>query len=119
MIEKVGDLLRGYRDIPGKNIYFSAKQERIKDDNTGGMYYGPMMPGAKLGQAIPYLFDEVLCLRAEYVIKDDKKILVRSLQTQPDNIYTAKDRSGALAAYEKPDLSKIYAKISGGKKWPS
>ena len=39
----------------------SDKMERTKDEITGGMLYGPSMPGAKPGQAIPYLFDAALC----------------------------------------------------------
>jgi hypothetical protein len=35
----------------------------------------------------------------------------RWLQTQPDFNYTAKDRSGALAPFEAPNLAAIAAKI--------
>ena len=32
---------------------------------------------------------------------------------QPDGIYTCKDRSGLLDAYESPDLGEIIKKIGG------
>lgn len=106
--EQMQDLLRAFRDIPGRNVYMSAKMERTKDDATGALLYGPSMPGAKLGQGIPYLFDEVFVLRAE---KADDGQVYRTLQTGSDFQFVAKDRSGALEFYEEPDLSKIAAKI--------
>jgi hypothetical protein len=35
----------------------------------------------------------------------------RWLQTQPDDSFVAKDRSGALDPFEKPDLAAIAAKV--------
>jgi hypothetical protein len=43
---------------------------------------------------------------------DGKKF--RYLQTEADYQYEAKDRSGALAPMEPPDLSAIIRKIKGG-----
>jgi hypothetical protein len=37
----------------------------------------------------------------------------RALQTSTDGIWTAKDRSGALAQFEEPNLEAIYNKIIG------
>lgn len=108
LAEQMQDLLRAFRDIPGRNVYMSAKMERVKDDQTGALLYGPSMPGAKLGQGIPYLFDEVFVLRAE---KADDGQVYRTLQTGADFQYVAKDRSGALDLYEEPNLAKIAAKI--------
>lgn len=109
--EQMQDLLRAFRDIPGRNVYMSAKCERVKDENTGAMLYGPSMPGAKLGQGIPYLFDFVFALRAE---KADDGHVYRTLQTGADYQYVAKDRSGCLDLYEQPDLSAIKKKVMGG-----
>ena len=106
--EQMQDLLRAFRDLPGKNVFMSAKMASVKDDMTGAMLYGPSMPGAKLGQGIPYLFDEVFVLRAE---KADDGVVYRTLQTGADFQYVAKDRSGALDLYEAPDLEAIAAKI--------
>lgn len=104
------ELIRAFRDLPGRNVYMSAKLERIKDELSGGMLYGPSMPGAKLGQSLPYFFDEFFVLRVE---KDGEGNLTRALQTQPDFQYTAKDRSGALDLFEPPNLAAIAKKILG------
>lgn len=107
--EQMTDLLRAFRDLPGRNVYMSCKMERQKDEQSGAMLYSPLLPGSKLAQQIPYLFDEVLALRVE---RDSEGNAVRYLQTQSDFQYTAKDRSGALdVAGEFPDLGEIANKV--------
>lgn len=106
--ETMYELVRAFRDLP-RNVYMSAKAERVKDDHSGAVLYGPSMPGQKLGQALPYFFDEVFAIRTE---KDAEGNLQRWLQTQPDYQWAAKDRSGALDAWETPELSAIAAKIN-------
>lgn len=106
--EQMGDLIRSFRDLKGKNVYFSCKQERIKDELSGAMLYGPSMPGAKLAQSLPYFFDEVFALRVE---ADPEGNPTRFLQTSLDIQYYCKDRSGALDMYEQPALSIIAQKI--------
>lgn len=101
-------LVRAFRDLPGRNVYMSAKMERTKDEVTGAMLYAPSMPGQRVGQALPYLFDEVFVLRVE---RDPEGKPSRWLQTQSDLQYIAKDRSGALAMFESPDLTSIATKI--------
>lgn len=100
-------LMRSFRDLP-KNIYFSAKQEKTKDEATGGMIYSPSAPGQKLGQAMPYLFDLVF---AAHSWKDAEGVYHYALQTHRDAQYEAKDRSGCLDMVEQPDLGAIYKKI--------
>lgn len=107
--EQMAELLRAFRDLPGRNVYMSAKLDRTKDETTGAMFYGPSMPGQRLGQSLPYLFDEVFALRVE---KDAEGVPQRWLQTQGDFQYTAKDRSGALAPFEAPNLADIIARIT-------
>ncbi len=111
LIEKMNDTIRKFRDLKGYNIYMSAKQEFYKDDIKGTQNFVPSMPGSKLGQQIPYLFDEVFCLRVGKTT-DGKEY--RYLQTQPDLQYTAKDRSGTLDVVEKPDLTHVFDKILEG-----
>jgi len=110
MIEHMLAAIKSFRDLPGKHVYFSAKTEQMKDEFTGGVRFGPMMPGAKLGQQLPYLFDEVLHLD---VGKDNDGKSFRFLRTQPDFQFEAKDRSGVLANPETPDLGVIISKILG------
>ena len=70
---------------------------RNKDEFTGITTYGPMMPGQQLGPQLPYFFDEVFHLD---VGKDAQGQDIRFLRTRLEMSYDAKDRSGALDAYE-------------------
>lgn len=109
MAVQVLELMRCFRDLSGKNIYFSAKCEKQQDEN-GRILYSPSMPGAKLAQQIPYLVDEVLALRVE---KDVDGVTQRALMCDSDGLWLAKDRSGKLDQWEAPDLSAIIKKIGG------
>lgn len=109
MQELMSDLVRAFRDIPGKHVYFSAKVEKSSDE-MGRVSYAPSMPGNKMAQALPFYFDEVLALRVE---KDEAGQPVRALMTQSDGLWQAKDRSGRLDAWEMPDLGAIIRKIGG------
>ncbi|HPJ27086.1 MAG TPA: ATP-binding protein [Synergistaceae bacterium] len=109
MQDQMTDLVRAFRDIPGRHVYFSAKVEKAQDE-MGRILYYPSMPGNKTGQALPYFFDEVLALRVE---KDSEGDTVRALLTDPDGVWTAKDRSGRLDVWETPDLGNVIQKIGG------
>lgn len=101
-------MFRDFRDLPGKNVVFTAKQNINKDGATGMNLYGPMMPGQVLPQQLPYFFDEVFQL---VVGKDDKQQEFRALRTKRDQQNEAKDRSGRLAEWEPADLSHVFGKI--------
>ena len=109
MQEQMADIIRVFRDIPGKHVFMSAKLEKSTDE-MGRILYSPSMPGNKSGQALPYFFDEVLALRVE---KDGEGITQRALMCDSDGLWLAKDRSGKLDAWEAPDLGEIIAKIGG------
>lgn len=106
MADQMTALIRAFRDIDGKHVYFSAKCEKDKDED-GRILYSPSMPGNKTGQALPYFFDEVLALRVE----KGEEGSWRGLLCQPDGLWTAKDRSGILEDWEEPDLGKLFAKM--------
>lgn len=108
--ERILDLVRRFRDLPGKNVYFSAKTEMLKDDHSGISKYFPMMPGKKTGQQLDYFFDEVFFFDTHM---DSEGVTRRVLNTQIDPQFAAKDRSGTLAAMEQPNLSAIFRKIKG------
>lgn len=108
MQEQIGDLIRAFRDIPGKHVYMSAKLEKSQDE-MGRMLYAPSMPGNKTGQQLPYFFDEVLALRVE---RDGDGNTQRALMCDSDGLWQAKDRSGKLSAWEGPDLGAIIEKIN-------
>jgi phage nucleotide-binding protein len=109
MQEQMADIIRAFRDLPGRHVYMSAKLEKATDE-MGRMLYAPSMPGNKTGQALPYFFDEVLALRVE---KDAEGATQRALMCDSDGLWLAKDRSGKLDAWEAPDLAAIIAKIGG------
>lgn len=109
MQEHMAEIIRAFRDLPGRNVYMSAKLEKNQDE-MGRVLYAPSMPGNKTGQALPYLFDEVLALRVE---KDAENKTQRALMCDSDGLWLAKDRSGKLDAWEAPDLGAIIAKIGG------
>lgn len=108
LIDQMGGMVRAFRDLP-YNVLVTAKQERIQDE-AGSLLYMPAMPGSKLGQQLPYWFDLVLAMRVE---KDQEGEIQRWLQTNRDVTHEAKDRSGALDLYERPNMSEIAAKIRG------
>jgi hypothetical protein len=107
MQEQMADIIRAFRDLPGRHVYMSAKLEKTQDE-MGRVLYSPSMPGNKTGQALPYFFDEVLALRVE---KDGEGNTQRALMCDSDGLWLAKDRSGKLAAWEAPDLMGIITKI--------
>ena len=106
-------LIKQFRDLPGKHVYFIAKSKRVKDDYTGITSWLPSMPGQQLGPALPYLFDFVLPMR---VGETDKGIEYRYLQTKADIQWEAKDRSGKLDLIEEPNLTKLFKKALSKKK---
>lgn len=102
-------MIKDFRDLVGFNVYITFKMEPMADAN-GIIKYRPSMPGQKLSNEVPYLFDEMFCLRSAQAA-DGR--MYDFLQTKSDMQYDAKDRSGSLDAYEPPDLSHIFRKILG------
>ena len=109
MQEQMSDIIRVFRDLPGRHVYMSAKLEKSQDE-MGRILYTPSMPGNKTGQSLPYFFDECLALRVE---KDSDGNTQRALMCDSDGLWLAKDRSGKLSAWESPDLGEIIKKIGG------
>jgi len=109
MQEQMTDIIRAFRDLPGRNVYMSAKLEKQQDE-MGRVLYSPSMPGNKTGQSLPYFFDEVLALRVE---KDAEGSVQRVLMCDSDGLWLAKDRSGLLDMWEQADLGAIIRKIRG------
>jgi hypothetical protein len=109
MQEQMTDIIRAFRDLPGRNVLMTAKLEKQQDE-MGRVLYSPSMPGNKTGQALPYFFDEVLALRVE---KDAEGSVQRVLMCDSDGLWLAKDRSGLLDMWEQADLGAIIRKIRG------
>ncbi len=111
MNSTMAELIRAFRDLPGRHVYMSAKLEKSQDE-TGRMLYNPSMPGKSLTQQLPYFFDFVFPLRVE---RDAEGKTQRALMTDSDGLWLAKSRSHQLDAWEAPDLGAIIQKIGGAK----
>lgn len=111
MNDVMSQIIRSFRDLPERHVYFTAKAEKTQTD-TGELLWSPSAPGKSLTQSLPYYFDEVLALR---LIRDEKGEIRRVLQCHSDLSWLAKDRSGRLAPIEAADLGAIIKKIGGGK----
>lgn len=111
MAEAMMPMIRKFRDLPGKHVVFSAKLEIKEDEDNGIMLYRPMIPGQVIKNQLPFMFDAILLYD---MIRDPKtKKDTRVMQTGNSRGKIAKDRSGKLDFYEKPDLTHIFDKIKG------
>lgn len=108
MGDKLLDIVRRFRNIEGKHVYFTAHESRILNAE-GKLLFGPALAWDKLAPQLPYYFDEVFSLR----FLDESKGRETVLQCNADNFVDAKDRSGALDIFEPPHLGHIIAKIEG------
>jgi phage nucleotide-binding protein len=107
--ESVTNLMRAFRDL-NMHVLFLCKEDVINDD--GVLRHAPKMVGTKLGESITYFFDEVLALRIiEDQDEDGKNVQTRWLQTTYGQGYKAKDRSGKLEAFEKPNITALIEKL--------
>lgn len=109
MQTQMADIIRAFRDLPGRHVLMTAKVEKTADE-MGRILYSPSMPGNKTGQSLPYFFDLVLALRVE---KDAEGVSQRALLCDSDGLWLAKDRSGKLDAWEPADFGAIIEKIGG------
>lgn len=108
MAQDVLNEVRAWRDLRGKHVLFIMKQGRIKDEQTGVLMNGPLMPGQQLDQHMPYMFDECFQL----VVQSMNGQTRSALRTQRDHQNEAKDRSGRLDMWEPPNLTHIIQKIT-------
>ena len=106
--DKITAMVRMFRDLPGMNVYMSAKLDQVQDE-IGHLLYGPSMPGKQTSKGLPYLFDEVFALRTQENAEGET---VSTLQCHKGGGWEAKDRSGKLEQWERPDLGAIIEKVS-------
>lgn len=106
MADQIINLVRKFRDLPGKHCYFTTKQGLSSDSDL----LGPSLPGQKLDREVPYLFDELFQLT---ISESQDGAKHRYLRVEPDLKHYAKDRSGQLDVRgEYPNLTNIFQKIS-------
>ena len=98
--------IKNFRDL-NCHVYVTCKLDR-KEDAGNGLLHQPLMPGRQLALQLPFIFDEIFYMTMGTTDKGEK---YRVLQTSPDAMYEAKDRSGCLDMYELPDLTNIIRKV--------
>jgi len=113
MADAIQPMIRRFRDIQGKNVVFISKMDVKVDEESGSTSYEPLLPGRVIPLHLPYMFDEVFCMRMTPYKKGKES--VSYLQTARDRQYTAKDRSGKLDMNEKCNLTDLFNKIKNGK----
>jgi len=104
LLEVMTKFIKYCRDID-KNIFFTALQKTTTDE-VGKRFHVPDLQGS-IAIKCPAFFDFVF--NYQIMKKDDKD--VRFLITDKTNGTIAKDRSGMLDKYERPNLDAIINKI--------
>jgi len=108
MANQIIKLVKEFRDLEGFHVVVTAKQTLATDPVTGAVKAAPTAPGQQVGQALPYLFDEVFHC---FTDKDPNGQTYHALRTKAAFNAEAKDRSGVLDEIEYPDLSHLVTKM--------
>lgn len=108
MMDIVMEEIKAFLNIEGKDMVFIFQNGRIEDSDSGKVLYSPITPSSKFAAKMPYLFDEVLAVRAR-PIKDEQgnTQIDRFIQCQNDGVWNCKDRSGYLYIEENADLGSL------------
>lgn len=104
--DKITNLIKAFRDLTDYNIYFTVLDKIT--DLYGTDVVSIDLKQKSLAKKLPQLFDEVFYMKV-HTKEDGSK--VRALCTNNSIIDFAKDRSGRLDEYEKPNLQDINNKI--------
>jgi len=107
--DKIGQLVRAYRDLSAYNVVFTCLDSVDKDD-LNRRFIGPQMAGSSVKEKLASWFDEVFYMIS---LPDAEGKEKRCFVTQPWTCYPGKDRSGKLAVVEHPHLGQIKQKILG------
>lgn len=105
--EKMIAMIKTFRDLPDFNVAMTAL-ETCEKDEMNRRYYGVAMSGGQLKERLSSYFDEVFHMTS---LKQEDGAERRVFITQPWERHPAKDRSGKLDLFEKPDLGYIRDKI--------
>lgn len=95
----------------GKNVIFVGILEHVTDEFNRGSWQ-LQVEGAKTGRELPGIVDQVITM--QHVAFEEDAAPVRCFICQQPNpqMFPAKDRSGRLDLYEKPDLGALINKIT-------
>jgi hypothetical protein len=93
-----------------KNVIFVGILEHVTDEFNRGTWQ-PQIEGSKTGRELPGIVDQVITM--QFVSFDEGQEPMRCMVCQSPNPFNfpAKDRSGRLDLYEKPDLGELILKI--------
>lgn len=109
-------MLKRFRDIKGKNVVFTCKEDSVFDEDGAFLNWDLLLPGKQLNKQTPYIVDELFHMQI------DRKG-VPFLNTKPNRKSFSKDRSGALnpkgefakSDADVPNLTELFAKIKKAK----
>jgi phage nucleotide-binding protein len=110
--DRSAEMVRKFKELP-INVLMLAKREtkKLKVGEVETTSFGVKMPQASLVDAIPHQFDEVFYYGRHPLLVDGVEVLTPLLQTQASAGAAAKDRSGALPPFARPDLGVLVNKI--------
>lgn len=100
-------MVKAFRDLVPYNIFMTALVKTDKDE-VGKRFSCPELVG-KMATSVAGYFDEVFY----YMTVETEEGTKRALLTEAHEGIVAKDRSGKLEKYEKPDMGAILKKIKG------
>lgn len=105
--ERMMIIIKMFRDLSPYTVIFTCLTDKEKD----GLDYVDVLniEGASVRSSIKAMFD--VCIKYEIMEIEDKKHRTFITDTELNPI--AKDRTGKLNKYEKPDLGAILRKIKG------
>lgn len=86
-----------------------CKQDRIKDESTGGLIYAPLIPGKAIAPMLPYLFGSIFHM--ETWTDPQSGQVHEVLRCKSNSQYDAGDRSGKLGELELANLTQIFNKV--------
>jgi hypothetical protein len=100
--------------VRAKNVIFVGILEFVTDEFNRGSWQ-PQIEGSKTGRELPGIVDQVITY--QHIVFEEGEQPLRALVCQQPNPfnYPAKDRSGRLELYEKPDLGALISKITATK----
>lgn len=102
-------VIRFWRNRQDLTSVIICKQERIKDESTGGMIYSADIPGKAVAPQLPYLFGSVYHMEEWIDPATNQRHEVLRCKQNPQ--FDAGDRSGKLNELEPANLTHIFAKV--------
>ena len=94
-----------------KNVIFVSILESVTDD-FNRVTWQPQIDGSKTGRELPGIVDQVITMQLVSFVDGEPPVRCLVCQQPNDWAYPAKDRSGRLETFEKPDLGELIAKIT-------